>query len=283
MRPHKIDQWTLAGAEGRALLGDAHIPDSPIGVVCIVHGFLGYKDYGMFPRVAASFADAGFVAHRFNLSHSGMTRNTDTFERADLFERDTWMKQVHDVSAVVDAVRVGQLAGRDLPIVLFGHSRGGLTSILSASRLNAEGRAVAGVITSATPSAACRMDEPSQKAVLERGFAEVVSNRTGQTLRIDAAWLREQLDDPAAHDVCAHAGRVGAPVLIVHGRDDATVSADDAKELAHAAGSDEPVIVPGGNHVFNTPNPMPDDAAPSPQLAMLLNVSIGFARACAGE
>ena len=110
---------------------------------------------------------------------------------------------------------------------------------------------------------------------------KIVSNRTGQTLRIDAGWLREQLDDPDAHDVAAKARLVGAPLLVVHGDGDPTVPPEHAKNLSEAANV-EPVLVPGADHVFNTPNPMPDDAPPSPQLAELLAVSIAHARACVG-
>ena len=52
----------------------------------IAHGFKGYKDYGMFPRLARVAAETGFVAHRFNFSHSGMTDRIATFEHPDLFD-----------------------------------------------------------------------------------------------------------------------------------------------------------------------------------------------------
>ena len=104
------NEWTLPGADGEAILGNAHRPDGePVGVVIIAHGFKGYKDYGMFPRIAETMCDAGFIAHRFNFSHSGMTNTIETFERPDLFERDTWNKQVFDCRAVVAAINDGKL------------------------------------------------------------------------------------------------------------------------------------------------------------------------------
>ena len=116
------EQWTIPGADGEAILGNVQLPDGDArGVVVIAHGFKGYKDYGMFPRIAQTAAAAGFIAHRFNFSHSGMTNNTDTFERPDLFERDTWNKQVFDCRAVVEAISNGRLAGGGLPYLLFEH------------------------------------------------------------------------------------------------------------------------------------------------------------------
>jgi len=256
----------------------------------MTHGFLGYKDYGMFPYLARTFAEAGLIAHRFNLSHSGMTNRIDIFERPDLFERDTWNKQVCDVDHVIASVAAGQLAGTGLPVVLWGHSRGGVTSILAAGRRFRERRepSLAGVITAAAPSECCRMDESQQDALLERGVAEVVSNRTGQTLRVDRGWLKEQLDDPVGHDVLAHAASIACPMLVVHGVDDPTVPLECMERLVDAISRGEsPAVealaVEGGDHVFNTPNPMPAASGPSRQLQSFADVSVRFALRCCGE
>ncbi len=60
-------------------------------------------------------------------------------------------------------------------------------------------------------------------------------------------------------------------LIIVHGDSDETVSSDDARALGQASGS-EPVLVPGGTHVFNVPNPFDAEGAASPQLAALETV-----------
>ena len=78
----------MEGYDGGSIIGSAHLPEGrPRGVAVVAHGFKGYKDYGMFPRIAAALADRGLIAHRFNFSHSGMTNAIATFERPDLFEQ----------------------------------------------------------------------------------------------------------------------------------------------------------------------------------------------------
>src|SRR2546430_741685 len=133
--------WSIPGADGEPIIGNTHksaIGLQARGVVIIAHGFKGYKDYGMFPRVATEFAKAGFIAIRFNFSNSGMTNNIATFERPNLFERDTWNKQVFDLRAVTEAAIAGSLRdpgnASSLPCVFFGHSRGGVTALLTAGR-----------------------------------------------------------------------------------------------------------------------------------------------------
>ncbi len=274
-------EWALPGAEGAAVIGDTHLPDGDpadaLATVLITHGFLGYKDYGMFPRLAQVLCDHGCIAHRFNLSHSGMTRQTDRFERPDLFERDTWMKQAADLHCLLDALGTDVLAGAG-PAVLLGHSRGGVASILAAGQRVRESRTpqIDGVITLAAPDTACSLPAEAREQMLDRGFGEVVSNRTGQTLRIGSDWLREQLEDPIGHDVHASAGAIRCPMLVLHGDADETVPAGAADRIASAARDATVRLIDGANHVFNVPNPLPGDAPASPEFETVLRAVVGF-------
>jgi alpha-beta hydrolase superfamily lysophospholipase len=273
--------WSIVGAEGETILGDAHSPPGePCGVVLLTHGFKGYKDYGMFPRLASALAAAGFIVHRFNFSHSGMTNEAATFARPDLFENDTWNKQVEDLRAVMRAVLDGVLPGRGLPTVLFGHSRGGVSVLLAAGRHAHEKELAtpAGIITAAASDQCHNLSERELNELRTFGFLESPSARTGQALRVGRVFIDEQLADPAGHDLLAVAGRVHCPVLIVHGDRDPTVPSSCAVRLAAAIGQQaRALIIPGADHVFNTPNPLPAGADASPQLCALISAAIEFA------
>ena len=278
----EMKDWSIPGSDGEAIIGNTHVPrEEPAGVVVIAHGFKGYKDYGMFPRIAEELASAGFIAHRFNLSHSGMTNNVETFERPDLFEKDTWNKQVFDLETVVASVASGSLEGRGLPYVLFGHSRGGASVLLAAGRWAGDSsrQQPAGVIAASSPSSCMSLNAEQMKELEAKGFIVSPSARTGQALRIGKLALTEQQADPAGHDVLASAARITCPALVVHGEKDPTVPAACAHQLGAAIGDRAQVkIIEGADHVFNTPNPMPPDAKPSPQLQALLDAIVAFAR-----
>ena len=53
-----------------------------------------------------------------------------------------------------------------------------------------------------------------------------------------------------------------APLRVIHGDADPTVPPGDAFDLARAARV-TPVLVPGANHVFDTPNPWQGDLGPA--------------------
>lgn len=272
-----IKSWTIPGSDGEAILGDSHVPDaSPRGTLVICHGFKGYKDYGFFPRLAEAAAAAGLVAHRFNFSHSGMTNRLDTFERPDLFERDTWNRQVHDLGCVVRHVTTGAEA-LQLPVVVFGHSRGGVTALLAAGR----GLAVAGVVTAAAPDSACSLDEDQQAMLRRVGHLVSPSSRTGQDLRVGRAWLDEIESDPMGHDPCRVMAALQLPTLVIHGDADATVPVQAARRLVAASGHRaELLVIPGADHVFGATNPLPRDAPLSVATQLLFEAVISFALRC---
>lgn len=258
----------------------------------------------MFPRLARECAEADVFAHRFNFSHSGMTDDVATFARPELFERDTWKKQIYDLSAVVAAIeRIDCEAGATRPIFILGHSRGGVTALLTASHLtylnrrrdvdaiavatastlvapatlvSSRSRLIRGVITLAAPSSCNPLTPEQELEMLQQGSIESTSSRTGQKLRVGRAFLQEQIDDPAAHDVLTHVRRIGCPLLVIHGDNDATVPVQAARDIAGAAPHAMLRIIHQGDHVFNTPNPMPNDQLTSPQWREVIDATMAF-------
>ena len=280
-----VTPWEIPGAEGETIFGDCHTPDyDPMGVILIAHGFKGYKDYGMFPRIAQTMSGAGFIAHRFNFSHSGMTNTIETFERADLFEKDTWSKQVFDYRAVIEAMASGTIDGQGLPFLMFGHSKGGVSVLLTAGRFASDDSMVKpdGIITAATPSA-CNNFTPEMEAELhKKGFLVSPSARTGQDLHLGRAYLTEQEDDPAGHDLLALVKDIVCPMLVIHGDDDPTVPQSCAVQIVEHAQQARDCIIEGANHVFNVANPLEDRQPSSLALQTMLDRMVEFATECCG-
>ncbi|GAB4189765.1 MAG: hypothetical protein Kow00105_04160 [Phycisphaeraceae bacterium] len=277
-----VKDWSIPGAEGEPILGNTHLPDggeaSARGVLIICHGFKGYKDYGFFPHLAQAAAGNGLIAHRFNFSHSGMTNRIDTFERPDLFEKDTWRKQSYDLKQVIASIESGELAGSGKPIAVFGHSRGGVTTLLTAAEPDVQPR-LSAVITAAAPSACSRLDD-EQKAALKRdGRLPSPSARTGQVLYVGRAWQDEIDQDPVWHDPCRAIREITRPIRIIHGTDDPTVPLAEAEELHRAQPAAELCIIQGAGHTFNCPNPLPLGQPTPPETRQMIDATCQFALA----
>jgi len=264
--------FEIAGAEGEVIRGNVHLPSHDPGgklpVVLILHGFKGYKDYGFFPCLTQSLADSGLVAIRLNFSHSGIDDDFSTFGRPDLFERDSWGKQLFDVGAAIAALPTLPHADRMDParLAILGHSRGGVVVLLTGGGGGADPR-INAVVSLSAPSSA-DMPEEHKRVIREDGFIVSPSSRTGQDLRIGRAWVDDLEEHAPERDVLAAVARMKAPLMIVHGTDDESVPVACADAIAAAYPLDaEKLILEGAGHTFNCTNPM---SKPSPALEELI-------------
>ncbi|MCH2135654.1 MAG: lysophospholipase [Phycisphaerales bacterium] len=284
-RTDQMSDWTLPGAGGASIHGTTHLAEGDgEGVVVLVHGFKGYKDYGMFPHLAGAVCRAGWIVHRVSLSHSGMGHGHGPFDEAR-FEKDTWNRGVEDLQAICGAIDSGVLAGQGAGVVLAGHSRGGSLVLTAAGRHGTDGSlgGVRGVVSLSAPAQLNGLKEEDQARLLKEGRLQSPSARTGQMLHVGRGWLQEQLDDPPGHDLHGLVARIKAPILLVHGTDDEAVPASAAPRIAQAApGNVQVELLEGANHVFNTPNPF-DGESPSQQLRDMEAAVVRFLSGCSRQ
>ncbi len=114
----------------------------PRPAVVIVHGFKGFKDWGMFPPLADRLARAGFVAVSLNLSGAGVDRGRELRVSGALRSRHLQRRARGSASRVLDALSAGSLdVASPSSIGLLGHSRGGGVAMLEAARDDARRRA----------------------------------------------------------------------------------------------------------------------------------------------
>lgn len=273
-------EWELPGTEGETILGVTDTCDEAARAsVLLLHGHKGYYNYGCYPVLADRLRRALSVCvHRFNASHSGMTRNDENFDRPGLFSRDTWNKQVFDLRAVTRAAREGSLPGVDAgkPVVAIGHSRGGTACLLSAGRPGDAQEKPDAVVPMSAPSWCASDITAKQQEIAKTGRLASPSSRTGQDLHADPIWLEEQLADPTNHDVLALCAKITIPALVVHGADDPTIPARCAHDIADAVPDAERAVIAGGDHVFNTANPADTSAEPNEVLAQMIARVVGF-------
>src|SRR3954462_872551 len=121
-----LTKHSLAGVLGQILVDvrSASRKTSRPAVV-VVHGFKGFKDWGMFPPLAERIARAGCTAVTFNLSGSGVD-DAGEFSLPEQFAHNTFTAELSDLGRVVDALMEGELGlAPPSSLGLLGHSRGG--------------------------------------------------------------------------------------------------------------------------------------------------------------
>lgn len=243
----------------------------PRPAVLVLHGFKGFKDWGMFPPLAERIARAGFTAVSFNVTGSGVD-DSGEFVFPDRFAHATYTGDLGDLRAVLDAVAAGRLGFAPPPrIGILGHSRGGGLGILATA---GEPR-VSALVTWSAISSVHRYSPEEIASWRARGQMDVLNSRTGEVLPI----ATDLLDDVLSHgaitlDILGAAARVRAPWLILHGEQDVSVPVLEARALDTAsAGRAELRVLPAAGHTFEAVHPW---KGPTPAFTIAADATVAW-------
>jgi pimeloyl-ACP methyl ester carboxylesterase len=224
---------------------------SPRPAVIVVHGFKGFKDWGLWPALADRLARAGYSAVTLNLSGSGVD-DTGEFVYPDRFGHNTFSAELQDLRRVTDALGAGELGvAPPSGLGLLGHSRGGATAILQT----ATDPRIRALVTWAAISTVDRWPAAQRAAWRAAGVSEVKNMRTGQVLPQYTDVLDDIERNAAALDIQAAAARIAVPWLIVHGTEDDAVPLAEGERLAAAAPRARFLAIEGAGHKFGAAHP----------------------------
>lgn len=244
--------------------------DAPRPAVVVVHGFKGFKDWGLWPPFAERVARAGFSAVTLNLSGSGVD-DTGEFVFPERFGHNTFSAELQDLRRVTDALAAGRLGvAPPTGLGLLGHSRGGGMAILHA----AADPKVRVLVTWAAIATVDRWAPPQRSAWRRAGVSEVKNARTGQVLPLYPDVLDDIERNAAALDIEAAARRIAVPWLIVHGSADEAVSPAEAERLVAAAPPATTRFLPvaGAGHTFGAAHPW---QGATPELEGVMDATLG--------
>ena len=249
--------------------------DSPRPAIVVVHGWKGFKDWGMFPPLAERLARAGFATVTFNLSGSGVDDRGE-LSWPDRFGRDTYTAELEDLGIVVEALTRGQL-GVAVPssIGLVGHSRGGGVAVLHAAR----DPRVKALVTWAAISSVERWSPQAVADWRRTGFMEAVNARTGQRLRLTTDILDDvERNAVGSLDILGAATRVTVPWLIVHGTEDESVSHLEAEALRAASpmATTRLLAVEEAGHTFGAGHPWNALVHDTPALRRVFDMTLAW-------
>lgn len=267
---------TYDAEPSRVIRGRVTYPESgvPAPFVLIVHGFMGFMEWGFFPLLAERVAASGFVAVRFDLSGSGVGDDGVDFSAPANLEHDTPSRSLEDLARVRAFVE-REVRGVDATrCALVGHSRGGALALLHA----AERRDTRAVATWNSIASFERWDEVTRREWRRVGHFGVTNGRTRQVFRLSTDLLDDLDRNRARLDVPARCAEVVAPVLLIQADADEAVAPTSADELARALSRAETRIerIPVTGHAFGARHPL---VGAPPELERVLGATTAFLRA----
>jgi uncharacterized protein len=267
-----LTKHSIPGALGQILIdirAGGRISSRP--AVLVLHGFKGFKDWGMFPHLAERLARAGFTAVSLNSSGSGVDDAGD-FSLPDRFGHNTFSAELEDLGRVVDAMVQGEL-GMPAPssLGIVGHSRGGGIAVLET----AGDPRVRALVTWSAISRVERWSRDQLVAWRTIGHTEIQNARTGQILPLYTDVLDDMEQNASELDIEAAAGRISVPWLIIHGTEDESVGFSEAEILKAASDSGTTRFLPieRAGHTFGATHPW---RSATPELEKVFDATIAW-------
>jgi dipeptidyl aminopeptidase/acylaminoacyl peptidase len=265
-----LTKHSIAGALGPVLLDvRAGGRISPRPAVLILHGFKGFKDWGMFPPFAERLAQAGFTAISPNLSGSGVD-DAGEFSLPDRFGHNTFSAELEDVTRILDSLVVGEF-GLPAPsaVGIVGHSRGGGIAVLQAAR----DPRVRALVTWSAISRVERWTADQRAAWRSTGRTDVKNARTGEILPLYTDVLDDIEQNAERLNIAAAAARITIPWLIIHGTEDESVGFSEAESLKAVSSRKRTRLLPieRGGHTFGATHPW---RASTPQLDTVFDATV---------
>ena len=267
-----LTKHTLAGALGPILVDlRAGGRTGPRPAVLVLHGFKGFKDWGMFPPLGERLALAGFSAVIPNLSGSGVDDDGE-FTLPERFGHNTFSAELQDAGTVIDALMHGRL-GIPAPstLGLIGHSRGGGVAVLQTAR---DSR-IKALVTWAAIASVERWPLDQRTVWRTAGRADIRNARTGQVLPLYTDVLDDIERNGDALDIEAAAARIAIPWLLIHGTNDESVGFSEAELLRGASSNKTTRLMPveGGGHTFGATHPW---RFGTPEIDTVFDATIGW-------
>ncbi|NIM20705.1 MAG: alpha/beta fold hydrolase [Candidatus Latescibacteria bacterium] len=234
--------FDIRTSDGHLIRADLYPPTEGHikGVVVMCHGFKGHRKWGFFPELASRLSRSGLAAIPFDFSHNGwIVENTEKSKDlpshpiGDVFRKNTVTREFEDLTSMVQYISENRLNATfpdDLPIGVYGHSRGGFVAILYAL----ERKGVDAICTWAAIANPNHFTERQKQRWRQEGHHAFVDSKTGYSLAIDTRYLDDLEANAERYRLTGRIHRLRVPHLLVHGSMDLAVPADSSKALLHA-------------------------------------------------
>ncbi|WMN06448.1 prolyl oligopeptidase family serine peptidase [Marivirga arenosa] len=234
-------------------------------LILFVHGFKGFKDWGVFNLFANEMANRGFIFMKINLSHNGTTpENLSDFKDLEAFGNNNFTIELHDLKDSIDYLySENNIIPNDEidynQLNLAGHSRGGGLVILKAR----EDDRIKKVITLAAISdLSKRWPESFLKEWRDKGVQYIENKRTNQLMPLYVQLYDDVLENPDRLSIPNAIKEMKQPLLAFHGTKDETLPIEMAYQIKEMKPDTELIIYENENHVFGAAHPWKENKLP---------------------
>jgi alpha-beta hydrolase superfamily lysophospholipase len=270
------ETFLLLSPAGKPISGDIRVLNDgkkkPVIIIC--HGFMAFKDWGMYPFIGEEFARKGFASVVFNFSHNGIGERIDRITDYQAFAQNTFSKELLDLQFLLDEICTGQLKREyfdTAKIALVSHSRGcGICLVQSAKdeRINA--------LAAWSPIATFdRWTDVQKKRWRLNGFLPASNKMELHPLKLGIQLLEDLETNADTLNIESAVARLHIPLLIVQGTEDTITPPEEAQRLLECSNktTTELLLLEHVGHLYNAFNKENNDSA---TVQHILDVTTAF-------
>lgn len=258
--------------ESGVLLRCTHFPaqqNPAVSLIIIVHGYKGFKDWGMFPYAAEQLSQKHEVI-TFNFSHNGIGEDPFEFTELEKFAINTYGRELADLDVLIRYLHREERF-RELPLFLIGHSRGAGDCLVYA--LDHPGE-VNGVISWNGVTSLDLFTAQQKEEMRAKGRSYILNGRTNQQMPLDIVILEDLERQKERYDILKRlASGPKFPLVLIQGSEDGAHLRQGSAKLVSLRPDVDWVQIPGGNHTFCAVHPF---KGTTPQLEQALQASLAF-------
>ena len=278
-----IRNFPLPSNHGRPIVMDLLYEQTGVKkpLIIFVHGYKGFKDWGVFGSMNQAFLDQGFALLKFNFSHNGgALEQPIDFPDLDAFGKNNYSIELDDLQTVIDWIDESTEHHSEIDIsniTLIGHSRGGGISTLTAALDSRIKRLI-------TWASVCTLDRsmfqegPELEAWKKSGVFYVMNGRTKQQMPHYIQFYEDYKKNEERLSVEHAARQISVPHLIFHGSGDDAVPFSHAENLHKWNPKSELINIQNANHVFGGKHPWNEKNLPA-DFAEVLERTFSFIKA----
>lgn len=262
-----LKNFPILGKHNRPIVTDLFYKKSGTKkpLVIFVHGYKGYKDWGVFGKMNNAFLSEGFALLKFNFSHNGGTvQEPIDFPDLDAFGKNNYTIEFDDLQTIIDWITQNPTHQEEIDtnnITLIGHSRGGGMVTLTAGKDTRIKQIIswAGVCTL---DRSMFHDGDELKQWKKEGVFYVMNGRTKQQMPHYIQFYKDYQENKERLNIENACKNINIPHLIIHGDGDDAVPFSHAENLHRWNPKSELISIPNANHVFGAKQPWTEEQFP---------------------
>lgn len=231
-----------------------------VPIIILLHGFKSFRNWGFIPYASEMFSKDS-ISINLDFSWNGIKDDKKMIYDVDIFAKNTISSMLYDTNVVINSInnnKINQITNIldelwNGEIILFGHSLGGAIAVNTSLKY----KNIRKLILWAAISKYFRNSKKQEQEWKEKGKMNFKEQITGQELHLNYSYLEDKENNAEQFHILNNIKQVNIDTLIVHGKQDITVSPKEAEALFKHSGSDEKILnlIKGCGHTFGVSHP----------------------------